>query len=299
MKNATLLIALAALMVVGCSRKDTPTPEPGPAPVVQGAPAPAPEPAPVPEVDTSKPSDAATLEMPPIPAKGNGGWAVVKLSPTDVSGKMDAAMQGLKNVTCIATLVGTTPLGKIMPSTFPAYIKDAKTFRISYMKLAEGVPLTGIATADGVYTIQMREGGMTDPKKLGSGGAWDRKTLVSGWPANFAEHVFDGLTVRDGLWTALVKGWMSGSGGYTLSLEERVTPYQGRNIKNYRYVAERSTGKDGKKEQVELVVDGQIFLPVTIRTVAYDAKGRETKVQWAGDWKNNQILAPKLFAIKR
>lgn len=297
MKKATLLIALAALVVVGCSRKESPAPEPGPAPVAQGNPAP--EPAPGTAPDPSKPSAVEAAEVPPIAPRGNGGWAEVKLSPTDVAGKMDAAMKGLKNVTCIATLVGSTPNGKIMPSTFPAYIKDAKTFRISYMKLDAGVPLTGMATADGTYTVQLKEGGMTTPRKLANTGAWDGKALVAGWPTNFAEHVFDGLAVRNGLWTALVQGWMSGAGGYRLSIEERVTPFQGRNVKNYRYVAERPTGQGGKNEQVEVVVDGQIFLPVTIRTVGYDAKGRETKVQWSGDWKNNQILDPKLFAIKR
>ncbi len=307
MKNATLLIALAALVGAGCSRKDAPAPEPAPtpAPVAQDNPNPpstAPEPSvkvPKPGVDTPKPSAAAKLVVPPIPPKGKEGWSAIKLSPTDVAAKMDTAMTGLKNVSCVATIVGATPRGKIMPNTtFPAYIKNATTFRLSYMRLTEGVPFTGMATADGTSVVHLKAGGMSAPRKLGSPGAWDSKPLVSEWPGSFAEHVFDGLTVRNGLWAALVKGWSSGTRGYKLTLEERVTPYKGRNIKNYRYVAERAVGKAGKTEQVEVIVDAQIFLPVTIRTVSYDARGSVTKLQWSGDWRNNQVLDPKMFLIK-
>jgi hypothetical protein len=121
---------------------------------------------------------------------------------------------------------------------------------------------------------------------------------VEEWPKSFPTDVFDGLTDGGDYWSALIGAWQRGVQGFKLSVEERTTPYQDRKIKNYRVVAERPVpGPGGRVETVELVVDGQIFLPVTIRSHAWDQQGREFQYQWSAEWKNNQKLDASKFKI--
>lgn len=288
------LALLSLLLVWGCGGGKNKTGVAGPVAESTVKPAPGPEAPPTGET----PPKNVEVEVPPIPAKNTKGWASGKLDAVELAAKMDAAMKGLRNVTITATVVGKTPEGKLMPSTFPGEIQNDRTFRISYLRLSEGVPTTGIVTADGSKLVVLGEGGLSSPRKLGSSPKRDVEKLVEEWPQSFPSKVFDTLIEGGAYWSTLVGGWQRGTQGFKLSMEERETPSRGRKVKNYRVVAERSVPGPGKRvEMVELVVDGQIFLPVTIRSHSWDARGREYQFQWSAEWKNNQKLDAAKFRI--
>lgn len=294
------VLAVAAVLLSGCGGGQKAA-QRGPAPAEPPTPAPgAPNPDGASSAPPKNPLENAKVDVPAIPKKNTEGWASGdKVSPREIAARMDQAMRSLRNVRMVATVVGKTPKGRILPSTFPAEIQDARTFRIHYLRLRDGEPTTGIATANGSKLVELTDGGMSTPRAVAGSPKRDMEKFVEAWPRSFPSDVFDGLIDGGDFWTSLVGAWERGVQGYKLTVEERTTPYQNKQVRNVRFVAERPMpGPGGRVETVELVVDGQIFLPVTIRAHTWGPKG-EWEYQWSAEWKNNQKLDASSFKIGR
>jgi hypothetical protein len=119
-------------------------------------------------------------------------------------------------------------------------------------------------------------------------------TLVGLFEIDFSRLAFQGLTEGVDAWRDIIGGWSKGANGYKATIEQRTMKYQGRDVLSYRIHAQRTAAAAKKygASAVEVVIDGRRFLPVTIRVVRTDTKGKSWLAQWQAAYRFNQTIRP-------
>jgi hypothetical protein len=95
-------------------------------------------------------------------------------------------------------------------------------------------------------------------------------------------------------WGPLIRDLEKGSKGYSLAVEDREAEVKGGSKR--RLVRLVALQKDGPG-QVEIVLDAQRWLPVTLKAVGPDEKGREARTLWMVSWGFGGRYEPGEFSL--
>lgn len=222
---------------------------------------------------------------PDIPRPGTSGWTASRLSAAEVGRRMAQAIEGMRGVEGVAETTVETPEGRGQIRTTIA-VRDNRNYRIEFPIVAL-VPDAGVMAANGT-TRSLRIGTKTTPPfpidgKTGDAD-WNASQIARNWNRDFGRLIFRGLTEgRDAL-GPLIAEWSRPQSGFRVTTEERSREFRGRTVTNYRIRASRAARAGQGASEVEIVIDGERGLPVTIRSIWTDDRGREWRAQWSAGW---------------
>ena len=235
-----------------------------------------------------------------IPQAKTSGWGKTSMSMTGLAKRVADATTHLEGTYGQLTTHVQTPEGT---GYFEGDLKvrDSKTYYIDFVVVAER-PFSGTLAADGTHRIVRVGDDLSALKPVSEQipvAKAHPETLVQAWPEDFSRLAFQGLTEGEDAWAQVLKGFESGAAGYKATLEERRIVSKGREFLAYRILARRPADPKRKigSSEVEIVVDGKWFLPVTIRTVSKDAEGGNWKVQWNAQYRFKQTFVPENFQL--
>jgi hypothetical protein len=220
------------------------------------------------------------------PRPGENLWRPTKMTAAQLAIKVGVATKSLKGTAATMKILAQTSLGQ---ATFDGVMRigDNRHYRIDTF-IIKPEPLTGIFLNNGTKRFVFVDGKFVPTGGIPSGqripsATSDPKKLVSIFPSEFGRIMFQGLTDGIDPWTPLLNAWASGVGGYGMKVEERVMTYQKTTYLTYRLKMSRSAGaaKTLGKSDLEIMVDGARFLPVTLKETRVDLKKKTWIVQWS------------------
>lgn len=188
--------------------------------------------------------------------------------------------------------------------TMSAYyrIQDPSTYQLDLPNLI-GMPVLSQITANGMLKQSFHGGKFTKAVKLDFRSFYSSiKTneLAMAWTTDFVPLMFRGLIDRNDGWQTLLTAFGDPKGNYTFTTQQRDMTYQGHVIRNYRFLINRKAAaakKEGKLE-MEIVVDGTRYIPVTVRVDATDTKGNVFRANWSAQWNFKQTFSPQQFELR-
>jgi hypothetical protein len=320
-----LVLVVAAGLLTGCNRNrsvvvDTPAPNPPvvttPGQVTETAPQPAPdatadpsgtltEPSKEPGASTapgtaSKPSPNTAQPPVKITEPGTAGWRATNITLEDLGKRIDKALKGLKDTHAqtVLTMEETRGSGR---GQNDVWIKDNQTFRLQFTQLSEGAPATVEVVSNSgkrqMVNSSREESWQKLPNDAFPATAPKPDQVVRSWPSNFSKLVFAGLATEKDIWTPLTQGLAAGAEGYKAQIEERDLPYQGRNVKMYRILAKKGPSGQPGSTAIEIVVEADRSLPVTMRVNNTKENGQHFSYHWSCRYRFLQRPDPSLFAL--
>lgn len=231
-----------------------------------------------------------------ISPAGTKNWKRSTMTVASLAKRVASATAGLKRTTASLSIDVQTPEGQGFyraPSVVLRVI-DEKRYRVDYVVFQQ-LPFSATLSNDGKQRkvrLDNKIATLPPTAKLPAASAVRGDALVQLFETDFARLAFQGLTEGVDAWSPVLNGMGRGVLGYKTVVEERRMTYQGQNFLSYRVLATRK-GAGNKPCTFEIVVDGKKFLPVTIRNVRMDAKGKEWMAQWTASYRFNQTIAAK------
>jgi hypothetical protein len=244
-----------------------------------------------------------------VPKTGTRDWKPSTLSASALADRVGTALKSLRNTsaTTVATIKTSVPgeqsAGGIGRVTSAVKVRDDKVYSIEFPVIAV-MPETGVMKADGSKRgfSGPNGGGISSKTPIATPApeaSWNQAALLKNWPTAFPKLAFMGLTDGKDPWAPVIRGLHSGNDGFKTTVSERVIRFRGKDVRNYRIVAERTpaAAKALGPCQIEMVFDGARYLPVTIRVNALQPKKAEFHILWQASWNFRQTFQPKDFAF--
>ncbi len=236
-----------------------------------------------------------------IEKTGEGVWKKTSLTPAALADRIGKAIREMKGTYGEAISTIKTPRENGQVKCF-IKVQDYKTYSIQTLQLA-AMPGLSEVRSDGNKKAQTSPtGGFGKPRPISSSGpeaALAGKQLVEKWPTLFPKLAFLGLTDGKDAWRPYMTSLMSGASGFKGEIAERKMKWQGRDVISYRITARRTP--DAAKKlgpcEIEMVIDGVRYLPVTIKVNRTEAAGGEWKVLWQAGYNFNKTFDAKEFAL--
>jgi outer membrane lipoprotein-sorting protein len=241
-----------------------------------------------------------SVNMKPSPKPATGGWTKTQLKGQQLASNVSKAIASLKDAYGEAGNDIQTPEGSGMQQLRYEIGSNGK-YRINYVK-ATAVPSAGVIISDGKRRTWLTDKGYAKPIAASQPSpeiAAASKSPVTAFPKEFSRLMFAPLTDKRDLWAPLTAELLRPSSGFKTVVEERTSDFNGQKVTSYRIYGRRA-GKGEKKvgeSEIEIVVHGKFWLPVTVRTRMVDAQGKTWMQQWTSRWKFNQKMDDKLFRI--
>ncbi len=291
-----MLTAIALVMASACRRPTASTVsppsdnQPGSATSGLGSTAPGPK-------DTTPPGKKATdLRFSKgtfdIKAPYADNWQKTESPLAKLGDQMDASLKALTNCKVDAHTSWDLDGGKLSGnSTFK--IQDARTYYVEYYSPETEASLNRIIS-DGQSHVQLvgeTWNSLTPPSDL-KGGPVDA-SVVKEWPKSFLTAMLAEYKDGKSVWGPLFRAWSKGDDGITAHVEQKEFDINGKKKPGYRVLAERKS--DGA--HMEVILDGDRFVPVTIRSVVPKAGGEDDSIQWTATWSFGGHFAPKDFVV--
>lgn len=293
MKSAVWLLAMGTLAMVGGCTPPAKTPETsqqseGSSPeVAQGTKPEAATPEIKPDPKTSEPTegekaaarvaermmtapiatDAALAIKPP----GSGDWKPSKEQPklVQIGQKVDDALAKLPPAFVDARLTYKTEIGELIGKT-EVMVQNDKMFKVTY-NLPKNEAEQSVIIADGDRQAEKEGEKWRLTKK--SGGEASASDLAA-WPMEFPAMMFSPLTDNRRTWGPLFKTWAKQG----TKIEERSETINGEKKVLYRILHE------SKDTQIEVILDGEMMLPTTVRSNYPRPGGGRNQMMWTGRW---------------
>ena len=95
------------------------------------------------------------------------------------------------------------------------------------------------------------------------------------------------------VWGPMMRGLSKGKGGFKAVLEEQTFTILGKQRPMYRVLAERKS--DGAS--LEVVIDGILSLPVTVKSITTNKKGLKNTIVWTCKWNAGDVFEDREFVI--
>jgi hypothetical protein len=273
-----VFLALAALSLVGCSRKPTATK------VAAGAPA---------TLDPTK------IDPPDIPVEvvigeaGKGGWRKAPGSLSDLGEQMDEAMVVTEPIFATAEITyDDASVGKMRMDS-KVRIADSKTFDIEFT-VPETAGSWDRIRGDGTKRAIRKAGVWENLSRFSSSPPAFTEQRLLDWPSEFPEQMFASFIDGTPVWSKLFGAWAKGQGGYKATFEEQSFKRGTETRSHYRVYA--TTTKGGPTE-VEILVDKERLRPLTIRVIGTNDEGKEYRMMWTGKWNVGGTFDEKTFVI--
>lgn len=269
-----LLLALAAMALVGCSNKpkgDVSEKDP---------------------VDSSKPMTEEerikeALENATERPEGHydidqpgGKWDPSKASLLTVGARMDAKARETKDSLCRAVFTYDDPVDGKLTGKPQIRIQDKDHFEVEYM-LPETRQAYNRIKSDGTRTARLVDAGWTEVSRSGAAKRSMTEKEVLEWPRKFPLEMFSVLTEGADAWGPLFEAWSKGVGGYKAVFEEQTFKQGDSSASHYRVFAET---KVGRPTTIEVIIDKQHLRPLTIKVNGTRADGKKYDMYWTGSW---------------
>ena len=246
----------------------------------------------------AKPPARKLYEIAPT---GTQKWTASKLSGKELASKIGSAMRSLKatygrSISTIKTPIGT---GQV---TSEIKIQDDKIYSIQFPVVGT-MPETGEVRSDGKRrAFTGPNGAFKDrfPINVPSPEAkLSTNQISSSWPKRFPRLAFLGLTDAKDPWMPVISDLVSGKSGFKTEVSERTMESKGKKVRNFRIIAKRNptAAKSLGPCEIEMVFDGVLYLPVTMRVNTKFPKEGEFKILWQSGWNFNQKFKPEDFKI--
>lgn len=242
---------------------------------------------------TLKPGEVPTRLR--IDPPGKSPWVKSKTSLAQIATKVGAATKGLQNTSADLIILVQTPEGQgyFTTPTLDFRVMGGKLYRVDYVVLHE-VPFSASTANDGKRRtlrlddkiIQMAPDHQLNATRLKG------SSLVRLFETDFPRMMFQGLTDGVDAWKPVLTAWGAGLDGYKTTVEERTMKHQGQTFRHYRIHAQR-TGAAVKtlgQSTFEIVIDASRYLPVTVRHVRVDPKGKTWAMMWTASFRFKQHL---------
>jgi len=226
-----------------------------------------------------------------IPAPRTNDFHAANTPLTDLGTKMDEAALNTKEALGEAETsmeVG----GAQLTGKSKIKLQDSKTFAIEFYSRFTEATLNRIVSDGQTKAVYFKDSW----KLVGDAGSPDGDlgpAELAKWPGDFSRAMFSEYETGKRTWGPLLRAWSNGEGGFKATVEEKKAVVLGKERSIYQVLATRKS--DGA--QVQIVVDGERFLPVTVRTLVKNSKGGLDKVQWSAKWSFGGHHDPSDFVI--
>jgi hypothetical protein len=179
--------------------------------------------------------------------------------------------------------------------------QQRNVFKVNWVHI-QADPRNGTLLSNGKTRQSFFDGKLgpsVDASRSFAGATTDPAQLVARFSNEFPRFLFQGATDGKDPWVPLLTAWSKGAGGYKVFIQERNITYQGRKFRNFRIKADRTVAGAKKlgKSSIEIIIDGNFFLPVTVREIREDLDKRQWVIQWAGSYNFNQKFKPDDFKM--
>ncbi len=281
----------------GNNPRDTVPPSNGPSALGQNSPV-QPEHTPVIPIIPYKKGPLKNLA---ISAKGTNGWVPCHKSADQLAQEADRSMKILDNAAYDGVISLNIEKGRGVTQVHGA-IEDGHKFHAQYETWAGDHPAVVLVVSDGVNRYTDRD------KKLGVGDKMaTREVLHSQSPGSGAQLLRDWLTdmpayvtgwyrFQANVYQPLIQELQNPANQFKVVAEKRVTPYQGQLVTDYRILATRSPSSQLGYAELEIILDGDRFLPVTVRSrYRFPGKG-PNEMMWSAHW-FPKMNPPSLFEV--
>lgn len=170
-------------------------------------------------------------------------------------------------------------------------LKDSKTFALEYVT-PEAPQVMGRYVSNEGKAKMLREEKYRDPNVVPVK-KWDRRSLDA-WLDDISLRMFDTYTTSQGSWSGVLKALSNPANGYKVTTEEKTASINNKSRHMYRIVAKSTSGP---QSEVEIVIDGERYVPVTVRRIRTKADGTKLNIFWTGNWQFGGKFAPKSFQV--
>lgn len=259
------------------------------------------------EQSSSNTADAryGTGKMIAIPNDlGQGGWGPTKQTPLSIAMHADQTLAGLVDAFSDARVHLVVPQGR-GDTTLLSKFGNPGFFHVQFTSFYKDHPANLTIISNGVKRVVIRNAVEKGQSKLVSETPYsDQVTTLSGeklvnlWPTSMTKYVLAYYRYGQKVYGPMVKSMLSGYGGYVVTAEKRTVAYQGHIITDYRILAKRKKA-DQKTlgwSEIEMIFDGQRYLPLTFRTRYLSPKDQAFELDWTSRW-GPQKFAKSVFDI--
>lgn len=215
-----------------------------------------------------------------------------KITPAVLGQKVDEAFAQLTNAWADADTV-TEVGGAQLAGKSTIKVKDSKTFKVEFYDTETQATLNRVI-ANGTDRVQFYKEVWSKLPAPGAGGG-SVADVTKEWPTEFLTDMFRFYSKDERVWGKVMAGLSSAQSGYTTKLEEKTVKVLGKDRKLYRLVADKPT--DGT--EVEIMVDGVRFLPVTVRSIVKSKDGKQDSRLWTCNWKFGGTFDSKEFVLPK
>ncbi len=213
----------------------------------------------------------ATAEALTIKPSGSGNWKPSDEQPklAQIGSKVDQALAKLPPAFVDARLTFKTEVGELVGKS-EIKVQNDKMFRVTY-NLPKNEAAQSVIVADGEKQAEMekdqwrivkKEGGEASPAELAA------------WSAEFPALMFSPLTDNRKTWGPLFRQWSKEG----TKVEEKTETINGQKKVIYRVLHKSNDS------QMEVILDGEMMLPMTVRTDYPRPGGGRNQMMWTGRW---------------
>lgn len=227
-------------------------------------------------------------------AQNDPGWAPSRMPATQIAKKVDAQLGSLQGVFSSVNVQMSLSSGKGVAGPLLSYLKDKKTYNVTYLNFKDLRPASLSFRANGTKRIVL------DPRsapvgKASSGTAYSftKKiytesplVLYKNWNVLMTKAPFGPTLEGYPSFSNLLKG--AAQSKAQVSVLEKMFQTAGQAPQKFYEI--RLMGKDGSR--INLRFHATIFLPVQMAWLK-DKQGLE----WQGEWRANQKFQPDLFKV--
>ncbi len=183
-------------------------------------------------------------------------------------------------------------------------IRDRKTFRVEFVKTAEGTdnPLsfqTLIAKNGKAHLLWGNAGFRPLAPGKDPGLMPASSSFVDLWPRHFQQAMFQSYITGVGSFSRLVAGLAKPGSGFNVRVETRTMSGSGKSIPQMRIYAARTAAAQKKlgKASIEIVADRLMWLPLHIRVDQTNVKGKSAYFEWVSRWNGPKKFEESYFTV--
>jgi hypothetical protein len=211
-----------------------------------------------------------------IKKPGTDGWIASAVAAPSLGRRIDAAMGKLVHCLVDGRTTYETSMGTLVGKP-QLRIESQTRFSLDYQLPSEEAT-TRILRGNGSQRAQLTKDGW---KAIAATGDAISVQEIREWSTRFPLTMLARVSHGKKVFEPLFSAWASDK-GLVKKVDSRTNFVQGQNITFYRIVATRKEG-DATLD-MEVVMDGAMNLPVTIRSVVSRPGAKPERMMWTGQW---------------
>jgi hypothetical protein len=211
-----------------------------------------------------------------IAPANSGDWKPSSLKAPQIGSQMDQAFTRIKPAMVEGRITFDTKVGTQVGKP-RLRIGEKGKFNLEFFVPSEpGRVLRYVG--DGAKRSEF-DGEKWKPISAGRGALSQKE--IDAWPQDFPREMLSYFAEGRSVWQPLLASWAK-TPSNRLEVQERTDKFGGETRKIFRILSSKRT-QQGDLVQ-ELVIDGSLWLPVTIRSELTPPKGKKEAMMWTGRW---------------